>query len=210
MDSQFQLPISTHLPKFGKSKLCTPREVAQRWLSEFENILVNENISGLDSVFHEECWWRDALALSWDYHTLHSLIKVKSFLERRLSSIGFVNLKLREQGFCTPNQATITENLQWVESVFTFQTYFGRGQGVLRLTPDEEGSWKAYIVYTSTQELIGHEWAIGTNRPHGGKNTLEGGIIMGNWYERRQRQKEFMDEEPTCLIIGAGMNFTMS
>jgi len=45
---------------------------------------------------------------------------------------------------------------------------------------------------------------MGERRPHGGKNTLEGGIVKGNWAERRARAREFMDEEPVCLVVGAG------
>jgi len=193
------------LPVCSNAVPVSPRDIAQDWLTKFADILPRNNVSLLDSVFHEECWWRDALSLSWDYHTLHSLPKVKSFLQTRLSKVGFQGFKLREQGSFTPSQTAVTENLQWVESIFTFETAIGRGQGVLRLTSDIEGTWKAYVVYTSLQELKGHEWATGAKRPHGGKNTLEGGIIKGNWFERRQRQREFLEEEPTCLIIGAGV-----
>jgi hypothetical protein len=80
----------------------------------------------------------------------------------------------------------------------------GTGEGVLRLTPDPQGNWKCYVLYTSLQELTGHEWAMGKRRPHGGKNTIEGDMAKGNWAERRARKKEFLDEEPICLVIGAG------
>lgn len=40
---------------------------------------------------------------------------------------------------------------------------------------------------------------------HGGYNSLIGGAINWNWPERRQRQLEFLDEEPQLLIIGAGI-----
>jgi len=60
------------------------------------------------------------------------------------------------------------------------------------------------MVYTALYDIKGHEEAAGQNRPHGGKNQLEGGIIKGNWFERRERAKDFMDDEPTVLVVGAG------
>jgi hypothetical protein len=202
--TKYENKHSINLPTSGKAPEASPQNVAHDWLTKFADILAKGDVSLLNSVFHEECWWRDALTLSWDYHTLHGLSRIAKFLQSRVSEIGFGNFKLREKGPFTPSQTTITEDLEWIESFFTFETSIGHGQGVLRLTPDDEGHWKAYVVYTSMQELKGHEWATNGNRPHGGKNTLEGGIIKGNWFERRQRQKEFLDEEPTCLIIGAG------
>ncbi|KAL2674474.1 hypothetical protein IWX47DRAFT_880145 [Phyllosticta citricarpa] len=63
------------------------------------------------------------------------------------------------------------------------------------------GQWKGYMVYTTLEEIKGHEEQIGHRRPHGGRNSLVGG---GNWAERREREKEFVDEEPTVICIGAG------
>jgi hypothetical protein len=118
--------------------------------------------------------------------------------------LGFTNASIRKSGFGTPRQASVAEGIDWIESFFTFETAAGKGEGVLRLTPDAQGSWKGYVLYTSLQEIKGHEWLVGKNRPHGGKNTLEGDMAKGNWAERRARKKEFLDEEPVCLIIGAG------
>jgi hypothetical protein len=197
------LPTVSKTPQSDSS---TPQEIAQAWLSQFAAILASNDISQqLPSVFHDECFWRDALSLTWDYHTLHGLEKVTSFLKLHLSGIGFDSFKLREHGAFTPAQTAVSDTLVWIESMFTFETAAAHGRGVLRLTPDDKGVWKAYVVYTALQELKGHEWAVGAKRPHGGKNTLEGGIVKGNWFERRQREKEFLDEEPTCLVIGAGM-----
>ena len=205
MATQFQLRNSIPLPSFPKPPPAVANQVAEEWLAKFASVLRGGDVSLLHTVLHDESWWRDALVISWDYHTVHGLAKIASFLQHRLSDIGFANLKLREQGAFTPNQVTVTKEIGWIESIFDFDTAIGVGRGILRLTADADGNWKAYTIYTSLQELKGHEWNLAKRRPHGGKNTLEGGIIKGNWYERRQREKDFLDEEPTCLIIGAGM-----
>ena len=60
------------------------------------------------------------------------------------------------------------------------------------------------MIYTALQELKGFEEKAFSRRPHGENNSLLGGAVKGNWLERRQRQLEFLDEEPTVLIVGAG------
>ena len=80
---------------------------------------------------------------------------------------------------------------------------------MLRLVQGNDGIWKGYMIYTALQELKGFEEKIGARRTHGGNNSLIGGAIKGNWLERRERQKEFLDEEPTVLIVGAGRFDTM-
>jgi hypothetical protein len=208
MTTKFQHRNSVPLPRFPKANPASATHVAQEWIDRFATVVAGGNVSLLHTVVHDESWWRDALALSWDYHTIHGLSTLTAFLQSRLSDIGFGSFKLREQGSFTPNQVTLTEDISWIESVFSFETAVGRGEGVFRLTPNKDGNWKAYIVYTAIQELKGHEWAAGRNRPHGGNNRLEGGISKGNWLEKKQVEREFLDEAPTCLIIGAGAYLT--
>ncbi|KAK3076157.1 hypothetical protein LTS18_013774, partial [Coniosporium uncinatum] len=175
--------------------------VVQQWLHNFEEVLSVGDASRLREVLHEECWWRDALALTWDLRTLHGLDKVRGMLDGKLEKLAFSNLQIRSTPHITPKLSTLSHSLQWVESLFTFDTTIGRGRGFIRLTQDEQGAWKAYMVYTALYDIKGHEEAAGQNRPHGGKNQLEGGIIKGNWFERRERAKEFLDDEPTVLVV---------
>jgi hypothetical protein len=94
--------------------------------------------------------------------------------------------------------------VQWIESMFDFETKIGRGSGMIRLVQDGAAGWKAYMVYTALQELKGYEERTRLNRPHGGNNSLGGGSMKGNWHERREREKEFLSEEPAVIVIGAG------
>ena len=88
--------------------------------------------------------------------------------------------------------------------MFFFDTRVGRGAGVLRLTRNEDGAWKAYSVYTSLQELKKFPEPLGGRRAEGTIESMPGGLERGNWAERRERQANFVDEEPTTLIVGAG------
>jgi hypothetical protein len=187
-----------------EKKTVEPVSVAQQWLSKLETILKNNDVSALSTVMHQDSWWRDMLAVSWDIRTLHSLDKLLLYFSDNLAHTEMHNLKLRTTGKFAPNLSSPIEGLEWVESMFDFETKVGRGSGMLRLCQGSDGAWKGYMIYTALQELKGNEENAGLRRPHGGNNSLEGGAIKGNWLERRERQKEFLDDEPTVLIIGAG------
>lgn len=75
---------------------------------------------------------------------------------------------------------------------------------MVRLTQGDDGYWKAYAMYTSLQGLRGAEEPLGKRRPEGTTESMSGGLAAGTWIERRERQKEFLDSEPTVLVVGAG------
>ncbi len=144
------------------------------------------------------------LAFSWDIRTIHGLDKVAAYFNENWTSHNLSNLKIRETGKFAPHTESPIEGLQWLESMFDFETSFGFGSGMLRLVQGSDGVWKGHMIYTALKELKGFEEGEGYRRPHGGLEKLPGGITKGNWLERRQRLAEFLDEEPAVLIIGAG------
>ena len=145
------------------------------------------------------------LALSWDFRTIHGLDKVSEYLSQNVAQSTPHSLKLRETGKFAPNFNSPTDGITWLESMFDFKTRVGSGSGMLRLVQDSDGVWKGCMMYTALQELNDFKESTGSRRAHGGNNSLLGGPIKGNWLDRRQRQMEFVDQEPTVLIVGAGM-----
>ena len=198
--------IGKHIPTVSEKELVAPREIAQKWLSGFETALATGDSNKLSPLIHEDGWWRDHLALSWDFHTLRGLSKITKFLGSVLSNAKLHNLQLQQDGKFAPNKQEPIPDLEWVESMFTFDSSVGSGKGMIRLVCLPNGTWKGHMIYTALQELHGFKEATGDLRPHGGNNSLKGGAIEGNWYERRQRQKDFLDSEPPVLIIGAGQS----
>ncbi|KAK0609284.1 putative indole-3-pyruvate monooxygenase YUCCA8 [Lasiodiplodia hormozganensis] len=211
----------------GEPKSPSPRTIVQTWLDAFTSALaqvgstataVNGNTAHLDHhshpfspLFHPDAWWRDHLALSWDFRTLHPLPAILDFLAARAAAVRQLSLfQLVEDGkFGAPSMQRPVEGIAWVEAMFAFETGTGMGKGVLRLLEDAEGTsrWKCCMFYTALQELKGVRAAVGEHRPHGGGNSLAGedGRIMGNWAERRRKEVEFEDgAEPDVLVIGAG------
>lgn len=181
-------------------------EIAQQWIIKLESVLESKDASKLSTVLHHDSWWRDMLAFSWDIRTIHGLDKVAAYLSENWTSNNLSNLKIRETGKFAPHAESPTDGLEWVESMFDFETNVGNGSGMLRLVQGPDGVWKGHMIYTALKGLKGFEEGEGYRRPRGGVEKLPGGIAKGNWAERRQRQIEFLDEEPTVLIIGAGQS----
>lgn len=166
-------------------------------------VMANGDASKLHDIFHPQGWWRDHLAVGWDLRTINGIPKIVEFLSPVIAKLGFQNVKAVKDGKFVPSVVKPMHGLEWVESMFTFETAIGTGKGMIRLVK-EEGTWVAHMLYTSLQHLRGVDEPLGDNRPHGGNNSLEGGVSSGNWFERRQRQKEFTDEDPMVVIVGAG------
>jgi cation diffusion facilitator CzcD-associated flavoprotein CzcO len=201
------------LPKFCKTgaavsvkDISSPASIASKWLFSFETTLSSGKTDELTALIHEDGWWRDQLAVDWEFHTKRGIKNIVDLLDGRLSKVGFRNLKAYESGQFAPKKETPIEDLEWVETMFTFETSVGTGKGMVRLVCLPNGIWKAHMIYTALQELHAAKEIAGYNRPHGGNNSLKGGAAEGNWYERRERQKEFLDEQPSVLIVGAGQS----
>ena len=195
----FQQPMFDH-----KQSVASAETIAEHWITRFESALQSNDASQLTKLLHQDCWWRDMLALSWDFRTIHGLDKVSVYLSENFSLTTLHNLRLRETGKFAPSFSSPTEGVMWLESMFEFQTQFGSGKGMLRLVQDSNGLWKGYMMYTALQELKGFPDKVGSRRPHGGNNSLVAGAVKGNWSERRQRQISFVDEDPAVVIVGAG------
>ncbi|KAJ5127031.1 hypothetical protein N7448_007810 [Penicillium atrosanguineum] len=198
-------PHIIQLPSTPAASPPEARVIAQQWLTSLENQLARPDTLSLASLFHAESWWRDMLALDWDMRTAHSSTEIEELLRKRQTHTQLHNLRLQDKGKFQPRWEQVVDELSWVSSMFFFETACGTGSGMLRLTQDQsDGKWKAYAVYTSLQELKGSEEPLGQRRPAGTTESMPGGLAGGTWIERRERQKEFLDSEPTVLVVGAG------
>ncbi|KAI5986919.1 hypothetical protein EDD15DRAFT_2471062 [Pisolithus albus] len=86
------------------------------------------------------------------------------------------------------------EDLGWIPAFFEFGTIVGHASGIFRLVPLADGSWKAHTVYTSLESLKGFPEKTEFPRNHE--------MNCGTCSERREQ--EFVEEEPTVIVIGGG------
>ncbi|KAL6803604.1 FAD/NAD(P)-binding domain-containing protein [Trichoderma sp. SZMC 28012] len=191
------------LPTFkqqGNVSLSHARNISERWVKDFEHALQKDDREGLEKVFVKEAWIRDLLSFTWDFRTLQGRDNVLNYLQNNYN-VGINSIRLRDYGTFQPTFKNPCPDMQWIESMFDFETRQGRGKGMLRLVLDGNDEWKCYLIHFTLQEIKSHEEKTGFTRPEGYVDTSG-----GNWQQRRERQKEFLDEDPAVLIVGAGQS----
>ena len=169
-----------------------PVAIANKWFHSFAPLVERGDVVGILDLLTDDPFWRDGLALTWDLRTFDGPTKIRRFLGDRLKASKLTNLKLGDPSLVNNGPANV-----WIQSIFTFDVGdYGLGTGVLRLVPTSTGEWKGYTVYTSLSGLKGHPEQSGERR-----NQLPN---HGKWLEKRQREVEFLDEEPHVLVVGGG------
>lgn len=174
------------------------REVAQRWLEQASAALGDRDAAAVVELFVADCWWRDLLALTWDLRTFHGRESIEPMLADRLGDAGLSPLALDGE----PELVVVDDSTRWIEAVLSFETEVAHGRGVVRLVPDDDGSWRAWTLLTAMNELKDSEENRRERRPTGVAHGDE--QAEGTWLDRRWRELEFADREPQALVVGAG------
>jgi hypothetical protein len=194
-----KLPVPP-LPTLISLKATVPNDldvqkVASEWLNSLSNAIESNNPDNAACLFVEDCWWRDMLALTWDFRTFRGTPAIRTFLCDRIGTTHPRGFKLRQDflGLQRPY-----EDLAWITAFFDFETDTGIGFGIFRLVPTASSEWKAHVVYTNLEDLKGFPEKIGALR-----NTEPN---HGHWEENRDREKEFERSDPVVLIIGGGQS----
>ncbi|KAJ5883573.1 uncharacterized protein N7473_010459 [Penicillium subrubescens] len=172
-------PHIIELPKTPNSAEPDAGAVVQQWFTALEMALSRSASLDIASLFHEDSWWRDMLALDWDMRTLHSAAEISEFLSAHQSKARLSAFRIQEQGKFQPRWENVVDGLSWISSMFFLRLLLVKG-------------------------LKGAEEPLGKKRPEGTTESMPGGLAGGTWIERRARQKEFLDAEPTVLVVGAG------
>lgn len=202
-DHIIQLPTTSSVEpdKVDASK------IAREWLLALESYLSKTRPVLLDELFHDDSWWRDMLVLEWDFHTVNSIYRIEGFIGKNQPRVHLGNFCLRNgNGKCKPKMENPVPGLHWLSAMFSFECTSGRGSGVFYLTKEREGAkWKAYSVYVALQELHHCKERLGSRRPEGTVDFMDGIHSRPTWTEQRKIEAEFQGNcQPAVLIIGAG------
>jgi cation diffusion facilitator CzcD-associated flavoprotein CzcO len=179
-----------------------PGEAAVRaWVSAFDEALQSQSPSEVTRLFHPEGYWRDLHALTWDPHTV-AVSDLEPFLAANLEAAG-----MGAAAFDATRVAPRWVNrggVDAIEGFIRFRTRVALGSGVVRLVPSdtEPGQWLAWNLFTTVEELIGHEERVGLRRPQGSADSRKFG--GPNWLDRRLTSLEYADREPEVVIVGGG------
>ncbi|KAI6105049.1 hypothetical protein EDD16DRAFT_1714140 [Pisolithus croceorrhizus] len=169
--------------------------VAKAWFAAFVGAVSAKDAIAVVDLLVDDAFWRDTLALTWDYHTYEGRDRVKEFLADQLPEFSPSAFRLHEGlvGLQTP-----FEDLAWIQGYLTFDTTVGHASGIFRLVPVANGSWKGHTVYTNLEDLKGFPEKIGSLRNQEANH--------GKWAEERRKEQECLDEEPSVIIVGGGQS----
>lgn len=176
-------------------------KVADDIVSRFNDALSKKDNDAISKLFlSDKSYWRDHLALTWDFRTSKGAQSIKKLLDEAKVQLTKIEVD-KSSAFRAPKFGPIDAfgDVKGIQFFIKFETEVGRGKGVINLA-EEKGQWKLFTVYTSLQELKGHEEPVGHRRTKGVKHG--GDPAKKNWKEQRESEKE--DIDPKVLIIGAG------
>ena len=176
---------------------------ADNWLAQFEEALTRSDDGLLKTLFCQDSYWRDVLALSWNIQTINGadgILKELKALARSAAPRGFAVDPDRR----APRKV-MRAGTNSIEAIFKFETGVGRGSGILRLIPDSaDGRLKAWTLLTELGELKGFEEQIGAQRPRGSAYSRD--FRGPNWLDLRKASSAYADHDPTVLVIGGGQS----
>jgi cation diffusion facilitator CzcD-associated flavoprotein CzcO len=175
----------------------------ENWLTQFESALAPPDDGLLKTLFHPDSHWRDVLALSWNIQTINGADAILNALKAHAG-------RAVPSGFrIDPDRAgprkVMRAGTSSIEAIFKFETSIGRGNGIVRLTPDAgDGTMKAWTLLTALEELKGFEEQQGVSRPRG--ETYSRDFRGPNWLDLRKEAAEYASRDPIVLVIGGGQS----
>src|SRR5690625_4628935 len=165
------------------------------WLGHLGDALEGGDITAVLALFHDDCYWRDFLAFTWNVKTVEGKASLEDMLGHTLSST-------RPRGW----KVTRIEELDVAESRiwFRFATAVGEGLGIATL---QDGLCRSIL--TTLQSLVGHEEPSGRRRPLGVRHGAS--RARRTWTEERAAELSGFElgQDPYCLIIGGGQGGIM-
>ena len=176
------------------------RQAVQLWLTQFEQAVAAGDRTQLRSLFHSESYWRDVLALTWRIQTISGADAIAGELSVYAGAA-------RPGGFAidtkrTPPRQVMRAGADAFEAIFKFATADGSGSGVVRLTPDDAGTLKAWTLLTARDAIKGHEEKRGRMQP--GDRAYSRDFRGPNWLDMRKSTAAFADRDPAVLVVGGG------
>lgn len=176
------------------------REICSTWISSFNHLL---SVNGVEAtaLFLKEAYWRDLLCMSWDFRTLQGPLQIAEFVASASQDCRICHVSLDHSAAYKDPQATDLGGATAIQAFLRIETRSGRGRGLVRLVPtsDDGGSWKAFTLLTSLEELKGHEESTHTRRPTGHEAEKE----KMNWKDQVKAEHNYDGaREPQVLIVG--------
>ncbi|KAK8923222.1 hypothetical protein H634G_10455 [Metarhizium anisopliae BRIP 53293] len=156
-------------------------EVVDKWIAALSSAIDDKCVAGFESLFVQESWWRDLVALTWNVASKYGPPAISALVLGSTTGLGEVT------AVQTPMLGPRLEQLgpaTFIQAGFAFTTKFGSGRGVVRLANTGPGEWKAWTVSTQLEQL---------------KETHDAGRDGVNGLETTPESDELQ-----VLVVGAG------
>jgi putative flavoprotein involved in K+ transport len=163
---------------------------ANNWLAEFFRCVRFREHHLASNLFLEEGCWRDLLAFSWNIITVEGKKDVVDMLKATSNRVSVAEWEIERSSLIGQDGDSY-----W----FTFSTSIANCKGKLTLK-----GGKCSVLFTSVDELIGHEEATLTRRKKGYINKAIKG--RKTWLDERiEEEKELgYSEQPYVVVVGGG------
>lgn len=171
------------------------KKIASDWFNSFVENVLSGNVDGIVDLLVDDAYWRDLLILTWEFRTFAGTLRIRKFLQDRLSSVHLQSLKLKDD-FCGLQQPF--PDVAWIMAMFEFETDVGSGSGIFRLVPTASGEWKAHCLFTNLEDLKAFPENIAELRNRDPSHF--------KWAEKRRQEMEFENTQPAVIIIGGGQS----
>lgn len=196
----FNVPVGSFPPTCSSTSVDADK-VASDIIAQLNAASAKQDYAALSQLFLEDGFWRDHLAISFEFRTIKGRQNIAAFLEEHHQ--GPVQLALdRSSALRAPHVGPIDAfgDVTGIEFFVTVTTGIGSGRGVVRLAEPQPGDWKIFTVFTSLQELKDIPENVDHRRPVGVQHGTQ--PDRSNWQDRRTANANLEGEEPPVLIIG--------
>lgn len=149
-----QLPTLDPLES-NKITNTSPSTIAEGWFTSFISAIQRGDSGATSTLFLDDSFWRDVLALTSDFRTVHGHSGIDTLLNAS-SAVQFSGFRLSQDPLRAPTIRKPFPDLALLQFCFEFETKIGLGTGVCRLAPMKDGTWKAYTMFTCLDSLKDH------------------------------------------------------
>ena len=182
--------------------------IVDDWLCRFNAALhqtssaAGDAPAGFADLFHDNSFWRDALALSWQLQTISGAKDILNSLPAAATKAGISAITLDPQA--TAPRLVTRAGSDAIEAFFTFTTDAAHCRGILRLNADDSqpDHYRAWTLFTAIDALIGFEEKTDRNRPTGQSYSRD--FRGPNWLDKRLAAASYENHDPTVLVVGGG------
>ncbi|KPM44550.1 hypothetical protein AK830_g2052 [Neonectria ditissima] len=202
------IPVAKFPAAQKSSGTINAADAAAALVDSFNKALDRRDYAALANLFVDDGYWRDHLALTWVFRTVHSPPRIHDFLKScagskdgfRLKKISIDNATAVKAPKTVPIDAS--GNVTGIQFFVVAETVLGTGVGLARLV-EQGGQWKIFTLYTRLEELRGYEQAINERRVKGAEHGQKPG--RKNWADKRAQAANFTaGNDPAVLVVGGG------